>query len=273
MSDAALDQLIRRDRVIILAALFGLVALAWAYVLWIAADIDMGAMDRTGFRMIPAGIGIMAPALAPWSGFEFAIVFVMWTIMMVGMMAPSVAPMVLIHARVARQAAFRQTPFPATAWFALGYLAAWLTFALAAATAQWGLERASLLTPTMESATDTVAGLILLVAGIYQWTPAKDVCLAQCQAPLAFIHRHGGFRRDAAGALSLGIRHGAYCVGCCWALMTLLFAVGIMNVLWIAGLAVLVLLEKISPAGRLISRIAGVAMMASAAWLLAGGLW
>jgi predicted metal-binding membrane protein len=270
MSDAAIERLLRRDRAIVLAALLGLAALAWAYILWLASDLDMGGMDMAGFRMIPAGIGIMAPAILPWTGFEFGLVFAMWAVMMIGMMTPAGAPMVLIHARVARQAASRELPFPPTAWFVLGYLAIWVLFAFAATTAQWAFERASLLTPTMESATGTLAGVILLVAGLYQWTPAKDVCLAQCQAPLAFVHSHGGFRRDRGGAFWLGIRHGGYCVGCCWTLMLLLFAFGVMNVLWIAGLSAFALLERIIPAGQLVARAAGVVMVAGAAWILAG---
>jgi predicted metal-binding membrane protein len=272
MSDAALEQILRRDRAIVLAALVGLAGLAWAYVLWLAADMDMGGMDMTGFRMIPAGVGIMTPAIAPWSAFEFSLVFLMWAVMMVGMMTPAVTPMVLIHARVGRQAAARRAPFPPTAWFVLGYLSLWVLFALAAAGAQWAFERASLLTPTMEPATDVLAGIILVVAGLYQWTAVNDVCLAQCQAPLAFIHSHGGFRPDAAGAVWLGIRHGAYCVGCCWALMTLLFAFGVMNILWIAGLSAFALLQRVIPGGRLLARATGIAMLAGGVWLLAGAL-
>jgi predicted metal-binding membrane protein len=272
MSDTVLELVLRRDRTVIVSALGLLLALAWAYVLWIAAYMDMGGMEMSEFRMIPASIGIMAPALAPWSPFEFFLVFVMWAVMMIGMMTPSVTPMILIHARVARQAAAQHKPFAATAWFAAGYLAAWIAFALAATCAQGALERASLLTSTMQGATNILGGVVLIIAGLYQWTPAKDACLVQCQAPLVFIQRHGGFRRDAAGALWLGLRHGAYCVGCCWALMALLFVGGVMNVLWIAGLAIFVLLEKVIPVGRAISRIAGCLLVVSGAWLLVAAL-
>ena len=272
MTNTALELVLRRDRTIIVSALVLLLALAWAYVLWIAADMDMGGMDMSELRMIPAGIGVMAPALAPWNPFEFFLVFIMWAVMMVGMMTPSATPIILIHARVARQAAAQHKPFAATAWFAGGYLAAWIAFALAATYAQWALERASMLTSTMQSATNILGGVVLVIAGLYQWTPAKDACLVQCQAPLVFIQRHGGFRRDAAGALWLGLRHGAYCVGCCWALMALLFVGGVMNVLWIAGLAIFVLIEKVIPAGRAISRIAGFFLVASGVWLLVTAL-
>jgi predicted metal-binding membrane protein len=268
MAQAALETVLRRDRVIVAAALVGLAALAWAYVLWLAADMDMGGMDMIDSRMIPAGIGIMAPALSPWSGMEFAFVFAMWAMMMVGMMTPSAAPMILIYARLGRQAVVADEPFAATGWFVAGYLLAWIGFALAATVAQWALDRAALLDTTMTSTSNVLGGAVLIAAGIYQWTPLKDVCLAKCQSPFLFIQQLGGFRRDAAGATLLGLRHGAYCVGCCWALMALLFVGGVMNVLWIALLALLVLSEKLLSFGRWIARVAGVAFLAAGVWLL-----
>ena len=149
---------------------------------------------------------------------------------------------------------------------------AWIGCALAASLAQWTLERSALLSPMMEGASDVFGGAVLIGTGLYQWTPLKDACLRQCQAPWLFIQRHGGFRRDARGALALGLRHGGYCIGCCWALMALLFVGGVMNVLWIAAIALLVLVEKIVPAGRLISRTAGAVFFAGGAWLIAQSL-
>jgi predicted metal-binding membrane protein len=272
MSRATLEVVLRRDRAIIAAALIALTALAWLDVLWLGDDMAMGGMDMTGFRMIPAGMGLMMPASAPWQPIEFAFVFAMWVVMMIGMMTPSAAPMVLLYARVGRHAATQNKPFAATAWFLGGYFLSWIVFALAATLAQWGLERAALLTPMMEGANNIFGGFVLIAAGLYQWTPLKDVCLRQCQAPLLFIQRHGGFRRDAKGAIALGVRHGVYCIGCCWALMALLFVGGVMNVLWIAVLSILVLSEKIIPVGRLISRIAGAAFIAGGVWLLAAAV-
>jgi predicted metal-binding membrane protein len=268
MIDAALEQLLRRDRAVIAAALVVLVALAWAYLLWLAADMKMGGMDMTGFRMVPAGEGLMIPATDPWDAVELAFVFAMWAVMMVGMMTPSAAPMILIYARVARQAASRQMPFAATSWFAGGYLLAWTGFALAATLAQWAVERSGWLTPEMAAADGVAGGLVLIAAGLYQWTPLKESCLRQCQAPLQFIQRHGGFRPDAAGSLTLGVRHGAYCIGCCWMLMGLLFVGGVMNVLWIAVLTSFVLLEKLVPARQIISRVSGAGFLAAGAWLM-----
>jgi predicted metal-binding membrane protein len=269
MNDAALATLLRRDRAIVAAALIVLIALAWAYILWLVADMQMDGMDMTGFRMIPAGAGLMMPATAPWEPIEFAFVFAMWAIMMVGMMIPSVAPLILIYARVARQAAAQQKPFAASAWLALGYLLAWTSFSCIATLAQWAIERTGWLAPTMESASSVFGGLTLIAAGLYQWTPVKDACLRQCQFPLQFIQRHGGFRGEALGSFALGARHGIYCVGCCWVLMALLFVGGVMNALWIAAIMIFVLVEKLIPAGRLISRLSGAGFLAAGMWLIA----
>ena len=264
----ALETVLRRDRAVVIAALALITALAWADILWLAQNMAMDGMDMTGFRMIPAGRGLMMPAGAPWQPVEFAYVFAMWAVMMIGMMTPSAAPMILIYARVGRQAATSGQPFASSGWFASGYLIAWFGFSLAATCAQWLLERAALLSPMMESASTVLGGIVLIAAGIYQWSPVKEACLSYCQAPLTFIMRHGGFRADAAGALTLGFRHGLYCIGCCWALMLLLFVGGVMNVLWIAALAALVLSEKALPFGKLLSRIAGCFLIAAGIWLL-----
>lgn len=269
LTTTALESILRRDRTIVAIALVVLVVLAWAYLLWLVADMEMGGMDMAGFRIIPAGLGLMAPTSAPWRAIEFTFVLVMWLVMMIGMMAPSAAPMILMYARAGRQAVAKGTPFAATGWFAAGYFLAWTAFSLVATLVQWALERMALLDPDMASASRTLGGVVLIVAGTYQWSSFKDACLAQCQTPLGFLMRHGGFRRDRQGCLQLGLRHGAYCVGCCWALMALLFVVGVMNVFWISLLAGLVLLEKVTPTGRLIARFVGVALMASGVWLLA----
>jgi predicted metal-binding membrane protein len=164
--------------------------------------------------------------------------------------------------RVGGQAANTAEALAATWWFAAGYLVIWTAFALAATFAQWALERASLLTPAMSSADGVLGGIVMIAAGLYQWMPLKDACLRQCKAPWLFIQRHGGFRGDAPGSLVLGARHGMYCVGCCWVLMALLFVGGVMNVLWIAAITIFVLAEKVVPAGRAISRFAGLGFFA-----------
>ena len=268
MNDVALAAVLKRDRVIVAACLVVLTLLAWAYIVRLADDMEMGGMDMTGFRMIPAGMGLMMPVDAPWHAIEFAFVFLMWAVMMVGMMTPSVAPLILLYARVGRQAAAESQPFATSAFLAGGYLSAWILFSFAATIAQWAVERQGWLTPAMSSESITFGGLTLIAAGLYQWTPLKDACLRQCQFPLQFIQRHGGFRADAIGSFKLGARHGAYCIGCCWMLMTLLFVGGVMNVFWIALISIFVLAEKVVPVGRLISRLAGTLFFAVGVWLI-----
>jgi predicted metal-binding membrane protein len=268
MADGTLESVLRRDRLIVASALGMIAALAWAYVLWLAVDMNMDGMNMSGFRMVPAGMGMMAPAAAPWSAVEFAFVFVMWAVMMVGMMAPSAAPMILMYARVGRQGKIAGKPLAATGWFVAGYFLAWAGFSLAATLVQWVLEREALLDARMASANILLGAVVLIAAGIYQWTPIKNTCLAQCQTPIRFLMSHGGFRSNVLGCLQLGLLHGTYCVGCCWVLMALLFVVGVMNVLWIALLALLVLLEKLTPWGWWVARIAGAVCIAAGAWMV-----
>jgi len=268
MTDSALEKVLRRDRLVIASALGVIAALAWVYMLWLAADMDMGGTNMGGFRMIPGGMGLMEPAGAPWSAGEFTLVFVMWAVMMIGMMAPSAAPMILMYARVGRQAKIGGKPFAATGWFAAGYFLAWTGFSLAATLVQWVLEREALLDARMAGTNIQVGAIVLMAAGLYQWTPVKNACLAHCQTPFGFLMSHGGFRSKIRGCLHLGALHGTYCVGCCWVLMALLFVVGVMNVLWIALLALLVLLEKLTPWGRRVGRIAGAVCIAAGVWML-----
>src|SRR5262245_42002093 len=210
MADGTREAVLRRDRLIVAIALVVIAALAWAYVLWLAADMDMGGMNMSEFRMVPAGIGMMAPAAEPWSSVEFAFVFVMWAVMMVGMMAPSAAPMILLYARVGRQGAAAGKPLAATGWFAVGYLLAWAAFSLAATRVQWVLEREARLDARMPSGNVLLGAIVLIVAGIYQWTPFKYACLAACQSPFRFLMSHGGFRSDVPGCVRVGFLHGLY---------------------------------------------------------------
>src|SRR5690242_7741095 len=203
MTDSALEAVLRRDRLIVASALGVIAALAWAYVLWLAADMNMGGMSMRGFRMIPDGMGMMAPATAPWSAVEFTLVFVMWAVMMVGMMAPSAAPMILMYARVGRQGKIAGKPLAATGWFAAGYFLAWTGFSLAATLLQWVLERSALLDARMASAHLWLGAVVLVAAGLYQWTPVKSACLAHCQSPLRFLMTHGGFRSNVQGCVQL----------------------------------------------------------------------
>lgn len=262
MASTPLERVFRQDRLVVLGAIAVVLAAAWAYVIWLA-----GTMDMSGHAMDMPGM-MMAPSLQPWGAADVLLMWLMWAVMMVGMMLPSVAPMVLIYAGVARHALAQGKPFAASGWFVAGYLLSWAGFSLVATVAQWGLEQAALLAPMSMTADHFVGATLLMLAGLYQWTPLKGACLTQCQAPLLIIQRHGGFRREPAGSVRLGARHGLYCIGCCWALMALLFVGGVMNVLWIAAIAIFVLLEKVTPSGRVLSRAAGGAAIGAGVWML-----
>jgi predicted metal-binding membrane protein len=272
--DSALELVLRRDRFVVVAALAAITAIAWIYLLQLSAPMSPPAASNAMPGMDMAQMGAaLAPATRLPLLREFLLTFVMWAAMMVGMMTPSAAPMVLLYARVGRHAAKEGKPFAASGWFASGYFLSWTCFALVAALVQEALQHAALITPMMASANWLVSGAVLIAAGLYQWTPLKDACLKQCQSPLGFIQRQGGFRSNALGAQRLGLIHGAYCIGCCWALMALLFVGGVMNLLWVAGIAILVLVEKITPAGRLLSRIAGAALVIAGAVMVYGDLF
>ena len=249
MHDAILSRALNRDRWLVGIALLLISALALGYTVWLATGFDMS--------------GMMSPDFIPWTAWHFAFMFAMWAVMMIGMMTPSVAPMVLLYAAIARQSRARGLSFAPAGWFALGYLLAWTAFAAVATLLQLLLEWQAVVTPMMAGTSRTLGGVLLLAAGIYQWLPIKDTCLTQCRAPLSFVQRHGGFQSSARGSIRLGVLHGLYCIGCCWVLMALLFAFGVMNLLWIAGLMLYVLFEKVVPYPRVVSRFAGVIALAA----------
>jgi predicted metal-binding membrane protein len=250
MQQAALAVVPGRDRWIVVVALLVITALALGYTFWLATGFDMS--------------GMMSPDYVPWSPAYFTFMLVMWIVMMIGMMTPSVAPTILLYAALVRQTMARQDAtrgnvFAPPGWFLAGYLLAWAAFSLLATLLQWWLESRALITPMMAGTSDLLGGMILVVAGVYQWLPLKQACLTSCTSPLSFVQRHGGFQAGARGSLRLGLLHGFYCIGCCWTLMLLLFAFGVMNLTWIAGLMIYVLLEKVLPWPRAVSLTAGLA--------------
>jgi predicted metal-binding membrane protein len=250
-----LETLLGRERLAIGAGLAGAIVLAWLWLVPAAHDM-YGAMDGLSAWMMAA----------TWDAGYLLLIFGMWAVMMVGMMLPSAAPAILLYARVMRGSADAQAPLARTWAFAGGYLLAWTAFSAAATLAQWGLAETALLSPMMESASPAFGAALLIVAGAYQWTPLKEACLTTCRAPAAFITQH--FRPGIGGALWLGARHGLYCVGCCWALMALLFVGGVMNLLWIAAITIFVLLEKLAPFGAQGGRLSGALLVAAGIWAL-----
>ena len=260
MSSEVTETLLRRDRIVVLSGLALIVALSWAYVASLASDIQN--MD-TGMEMA-------MPQMQAWGATDFALTFVMWAVMMVAMMTPSAAPMILMFAGVNRRRWEQQVPYVPTSVFLLGYLVVWAAFSVLATAAQWGLHGASLLSPMLASTTPVLGGVLLLVAGIYQWTPLKHACLSKCRSPLGFVLNE--WREGRWGAFLMGLKHGSYCTGCCWSLMALLFVAGVMNLLWVAAIAGFILLEKMAPAGQQMGQAAGVLLAGWGALLVAGVL-
>ncbi len=231
----ALNRVLGRDRRIVIGGLLAAIALSWSYLL-------------TG-----ANMPMLAPAV--WTPAYFALMLVMWWVMMAAMMLPSAAPTILLFAALSRKSAERGDPAVPTGIFATAYIIVWGGFSLLATFAQMQLDGLALLSPMMNSTSVLLGAALLIAAGVYQMTPLKYACLRHCRTPIDFFARR--WRRGAKGALLMGLEHGAFCLGCCWVIMTLLFYAGVMNLLWVAGLALYILLEKLAPAGRLISRLAG----------------
>ncbi len=256
----SLDVLGGRRRLLVLGGLAGTVALAWAYLFLLAGDMGDGS------RM---GAAAMA-AMKPWRPVDFALMFLMWAVMMVAMMVPGAAPMILLYAAVARRISPPGHTGAQVGAFVCGYVAAWTAFAAAATGLQWALEGMALLSPMMTGSSALFGGLLLIAAGLYQWTPAKDVCLKHCRAPLTFIASR--WRPGAGGALRMGTEHGLFCIGCCWAIMGLLFVGGVMNLLWVAAIALFVLVEKAAPLGPLTGRAAGLLMVLGGTYVSLQGL-
>ncbi len=246
----ALEAVLLRDQLMVGAGLAAAITLAWAWLLPMSRDM-YGRMDGPAAWMM-AGT---------WDLRYGVLMFGMWAAMMLGMMLPSAAPAILLYGRVARSGAQPENPVLRSYAFAAGYLLAWTAFSLAATILQWGLSVSDLLSPMMETDSGLLAGSILLVSGVYQWTPLKQTCLAGCRTPAGFISQH--WRPGAAGALRMGASHGLYCVGCCWALMLLLFFGGVMSLTWIAALTLAVLFEKLVPYGGWAGRLGGLALIAS----------
>lgn len=259
----AFERLLKRDRAITLVGLAALCALAWLYIVT-GAGLGMSARAMTTLALFPHEQADYMPHMpaADWGFVTWALMIVMWWIMMIAMMTPSAAPTILLYARVHRHAAARDSvsdQVPPTGAFAVGYLSVWLIFSVAATALYWVLEQAGLLSLMMGSGSRWLSAAVLIAAGLYQLSPFKQACLAHCHAPASFLSRH--WRPHGYGALRLGAMHGAYCVGCCWLLMALLFVGGVMNLIWIAALTILVLLEKALTAGQWLGRVTGFVLL------------
>ena len=266
-----LSAILRHERAVVLGALLAVTLLAWSYLLAGAgmnsAGMDMVGMDMAGMDMagMAAGGGSMTMTPPHWTAGYAIMMFLMWAIMMVAMMLPSAAPAVLLAAALMRQRG-GSVAFGPAGLFVAGYLAIWFGFSLIATLLQWGLDRAGLLPAQMTSLSVALSGGLMLATGLYQLTRWKRACLIQCRSPFELLTRY--WNRGRLGPMLAGVRHGLFCLGCCWMIMALLFVGGVMNILWIAGLAVLVALEKLLPAGQRVSQVIGVLLIVAGAVVL-----
>ena len=291
VKSTALENLLRHGRTVVIGGLVGVIGLSWVYVL-LGAGMGMTAFEMTatsvstgelqgsaqseasGSAMSAGSMsdGVLDQAMEAmkpvvWSPGYAALMALMWWTMMVAMMVPTAAPMILLFATVNRRQRQKGAPFVPTGVFAAGYALVWGAFSVVAMGLQWGLERLALLSPVLVSASVVFGGALLIGAGLYQLTPLKHACLRHCRSPLEFITGH--WRKGTFGALTMGLEHGAFCLGCCWVLMGLLFYGGVMNLYWIIGLALYVLLEKLIPAGNWFASITGFGLIAWGGVLIA----
>jgi predicted metal-binding membrane protein len=246
---------------LIVGCVAAVTALAWGYLFYL--DRQMSSARQYDRMMAEMGMSMAMP----WTTADLLFTFAMWVVMMVGMMAGSAAPVMLLFAGVRARRGGGRVPLIVLI-FGLGYLAVWVGFSACATLAQWALHHATMLSPAMAASSPQVGGAILCAAGVYQLTPFKRACLMHCQSPLGFLMTR--WRDGMRGALQMGMRHGAYCLGCCWALMCVLFVAGVMNLVWVATLALFVFLEKTGPAGTVVARVAGAAMILLGVLLFAG---
>ncbi len=251
--DASSSNLSQQDKIIVITGLLTVASLGWIYMFYMAWAMEN--MHLVDIWMPPRG------GERTWTAWDFILLFLMWLTMMLAMMTPTAAPMVMMFTTVNKQKKVRQQPYVSTFIFLAGYLVAWAIFSIVASAIQWPLHESGLLNPMMNSRSYLMSGGILILAGLYQWTPMKNVCLEHCRTPLGFLMtawKDGNF-----GAFKMGLHHGLFCVGCCWALMAILFAVGVMNMLWVTLITIFVLVEKIAPISpSLVRMLTGFALIA-----------
>jgi len=233
------------------AVIWTVVLGGWLLLLWGATNMDSPLAQ------------LMMPITPSWSLANWLAVFAMWSVMMAAMMLPSAAPIVLTFAGLNR----KRGEDARSLSFVVGYLALWTAFGALAVTAQWALQSVGLLSPMIVSNSAWLTGVLLVIAGVFQFTPLKHACLRACRSPLGFLMSE--WREGLAGAWRMGLRHGLYCLGCCWALMALLFVGGVMNILWIGALAALVAIEKFAPRGEQVARLLGSLMIGAGILTLA----
>jgi len=231
----------------------GLALLGWAALAWLAFDMGHPLAQLT------------MPMSPHWSAANLLAIVAMWAVMMAAMMLPSALPMVQAFVAVCRRNGQRAR----SRQFVGAYLLVWMIFSIAATAAQWLLQAVGWVNPMIVSTSAMLSGALLLVAGAYQFSPLKRICLARCRTPMGFLVAE--WRDGRFGSFVMGWRHGMFCLGCCWALMALLFVGGVMNLAWIAALSIVVAVEKLSPRGERVATLLGLALLCAGAWRLLPG--
>jgi len=256
----------RRDRVVAIWTLTAMVVLAWLF-LWLEAVAMQSSGSGSGLLASLAAVVMpVVPMGWSWTPGWLTLTFLMWTVMMTGMMLPSAAPSILLYGGLVRKHKERGSVLPSVWNYTAGYLAVWSAFSLVVTLLQAELQAARLVSPMMISSSPRLSGVLLIVAGAYQCLPAKDACLEKCRDPMQLLLFR--WRPGVLGAFRMGVENGAFCTACCWALMLLMFVAGVMNLLWMAVLAVYVLAEKLLPEGRLAGRIAALSLLGAGGYLL-----
>ena len=266
--NAGMIRVFARPKLIALVCIIALCALGWA-VLAIMIGAAPGATLGPGgglLDFLPRFVEVLCnPSrghagmpTGSWSVVDVALVLAMWSAMSLAMMLPSAAPMIYTYAEIAETAARKREPVVSPLLIAGGYAAVWVGFSLVATALQWALVASGMLDPALAGAGPLFAGALFLTAGAYQFSALKQACLTQCQQPFPFFFKN--WQTTARGVFRLGLEQGLYCLGCCWAMMLLMFAVGTMNIVWMAGLGIVMAVEKISTTMRF-TKVTGVAMI------------
>ena len=265
------ETILRRNRAVVTGGLVAVVLLSSVYTIYLArsmgAMMDMSQVGMSHAEHVHAGMEMSMPMVQPWGVTDYWLMFVMWSVMMIAMMTPSAAPMILTYTKISQRQADAQ-PVWGTALFYLGYLITWAVYSAVATWIQGLMHDASLLSPMQEISSPVLGGFILIGTGIFQFTTFKQACLNHCRTPMGYFMTE--WRDGRWGALVMGIRHGSYCVGCCWMLMALLFVSGVMNLFWMGVITAYVLAEKVLPGGKKVSWAIGFVMIGWGIWMIAG---
>lgn len=240
-----------RERAVVISCLVFLTGICWLYMWYLARD----------------PMAVCMVNMNPWSRGDLLALFTMWAVMMVAMMIPSAVPMILAFAGVNRARRAQSMSYVPTSAFVLGYIVAWTGYSVLATVVQEALHSAALVSSMGASTSRALGGVLLLAAGVFQWTPLKNACLMHCRSPFGYIITE--WREGISGAFQMGLRHGVYCIGCCWLLMAVLFVAGVMNLWWVAAISVFVLIEKVATIGRWTALSTGGLLVLWGIWLLA----